>query len=238
MAEVKMDISEYEALKKVEFLLQESKEEQEKLYKQLDTIQKEKITLLSETANQVLYKKTIDIRHYRLGNVNPDLFYSFMNNWERYYRYGRGNISTRSCEESLMKAFFDILESLDTAVSTSEKEEEVTYKGLQEVRKEISEKLQASLDKKAKEAIAFQKENEKTVKLYKEAISVTIPSLLDSIDELKKDSEEKELLLKESISKVSYTNYLINEISLVLAKSTFFNRKSSLKKIYKLILNK
>jgi hypothetical protein len=245
MAEIKMDISEYEALKKVEVLLVESKAEQKKLYEELDKAQKEKIEVLNQMAYQVLQKKVITHKHYRIETPNEHLFDSFIRKWEEFSRYNSRNnmrdhimgYDSRGSKEYLCRAFFDVLGSVETSVAISENQEEISYKGLDVVREEITAEITSQIDKKCQEALDFQIINKGVVKLHVKNETEIIPKLNRRIDELEeKLTKVSEKSINTETELFAYKE-VISRIMKEALSATFFTRKLVLSNILTYINN-
>ena len=245
MAQIKMDISEYEALKKVETLLAQSIEEQKKLYEDLDKAQKEKIEVLNQMAYQVLQKKVITHKHYRIETPNEHLFDSFIRRWEEFSRYSSRNnmrdpimgYDSRSSKEYLCRAFFDVLASVETSVSTSESQEEVSYKGLDVVREEITAEVNSSITQKCQEALDFQRINKDVVKLHVKNETSIIPKLNKRIEELEQGLLEASNKIEKIEPELFDYKALISKINIEAFSTTFFNRKLVLSNILTYINN-
>lgn len=237
MAQIKMDISEYEALKKVESLLEESKAKQEKLYQELDKIQKEKIQVLNESAYQVVIKKIIVHRHIRLATVKENLFDIFLKKMYDFVKYYQGNFVAASLpyKEELSKAFFHILEDSEMTELVEEQEEVVSYKGLQQVTEELKEqittKIESQIDVKYKRALEFEKANKGLAKLHLKNETEVIPKLLSQIEELTKEVKVKEEKIEDLSLVLQKKKNLLSKIEENLSKVTFFNKGKIFSKI-------
>jgi hypothetical protein len=191
-------------------------------------------------AYQVLHKKTVHHKHYRLETADEHLFNSFIRKWEEFHRYqGRHPemYAGQSGKDYLCRVFFDILASVQSAVVTSESEESVSYKGLNEVKEEITAEVTLKIDQKCKEALAFQEANKQLAKLHAQNEVEIIPQLNKEL------AETKEILETTAKEKNKlYDVYLNQKLALMaiqerVTHSNFFRRGWAIHSIQEVLTN-
>ena len=151
---------------------------------------------------------------------------------------------SRASKDYLCRAFFDVLASVETSVSTSENQEEISYKGLDVVKEEITAEVTSKINKECKEALAFKQANKDLAKLHKENETEIIPKLNKEIEKLEKklikacaDLAEVSKETKNIETELSAYKELISKILKKVLSTTFFTRKLTLSVIVTYINN-
>ena len=187
MAEIKMDVSEYEAMQENKKLLEKALEKEEKLNKQIIDLKQEKIDSLKETEKKVVKIITRQTQEILLTK-KPDheimsdlsrLFYD-MNDPNRSYGY-----NPLSLVENMKHAFFQV-EKVESIVDDS-----VTIHGLDEVKSEI----RAELEKEVKDEVNRLKSSVKYMKQTEENNAsdlLKVAGLKSEVNTLKGDKEKLE----------------------------------------------
>lgn len=179
MAQIKMDVSEYEAMKKVESLLEKSLEKERKLQVKLEKVTKEKVDAMKAAAMKVVkvHKTQVTTNALELRSsdkVWDGLINLLCGNVESQSR-GGGHINIENLEVNMRmmlrrageqrmsqfgygivdmeKLFFNKVQSI------SQEDIETTMHGLDEVKAEIREEYKSSQDaatkRKLKEALVM-----------------------------------------------------------------------------------
>lgn len=230
MAEIKMDISEYEALKENKRLLEQSLKDLKEANEKVELLNREKVKALEEAkmkvvritreerTDHILTVREDAFRHglAELGNILgiPEL-------WRREYPY-----------EAMAQRLSKVLFRVTTSVSVPK--EEVTVHGLDEIKKELRKDLRKELG----EEITRKLEEAEKYREEKSELLLKFSSMVDEVEELKKDNSMlstnlTELSKKELISNLG--EQLVGDIEKALRRKNFFNSKQVLRDISKLI---
>lgn len=240
MAKIEMDVSEYEAMKKVETLLQESLEREKK---QADTIQQlnqEKIAALEQNENKITKISTKRVIQQALipSTDGGTRLNNVLSSWGIPV-YGMDFFGSQNHHvRELANALFEIKESeiIEDPI--------ITLQGMQESRTEIEEVIKGRIDQETKDSLArgqkAAEELEKTKTQLDRALSKLdysdksnkqlskqVDKLLAKRENLEKKIEETEKLL----SKFSGLSNLLNLIEEISSTYTAFNKGKSLSAI-------
>lgn len=219
MAQIKMDVSEYEQMKENTTLLKQALEREKELSNKVEILNKEKIQILKDSDYQVQYITKHKIIQYVLAKrpiAQIVQRFKMLMEDSRNIHY----ITSEYMDNDFFEVFFEIKE-LKSYDSTPE----IVTKGLDEVKVELREEEKEKLGKEFKEVL---KENKKlrninskllTTKKELNICNKEINSQSILLEDLQKDKENKIIQiceLEEQITKFK------NEILLCLNNNTFF----------------
>lgn len=204
MAEIKMDVSEYEAMKEKERLLKDSLKKERELQKVIENLTKEKLQALETAKMKVIKIKRVETRDFIIAKrvdatrVVRDLLISLGINIPRsmsFPSFGYGEVDI----DRLRDVFFEHGRTYSVP-----NVEETTIHGLDEITAEIKEDLKNSMDEQTKEKLKLAEEtlekNEKLVNgnssLMKEnrrleESNKRFSKLIDTLSIEDKDKEDK-----------------------------------------------
>lgn len=204
MAEIKMDVSEYEAMQENKKLLERALKKEEKLNKQIIDLKQEKIDSLKETEKKVvkiITRRTQEV----LLTKKPDheimrdlsnVFYQTQNN----IQYGYNHLSLI---ENMKHAFFQV-EKLESMVDDS-----VTIHGLDEVKSEIRSELEKEVEdevKRLKSSVEYMKqteENNASDLLKVAGLKSEVNTLKEELEEDRKKFDELKTRVYEAINELN-----------------------------------
>jgi hypothetical protein len=234
MAKIEMDISEYEAMKKVEKLLENSLQREQELSGAVELLQKEKIKIMEQNEKsvtiieekritQVLYGKITEEDAMRAICSIANVITGKSPNYNNY--------STAFLYDTLIEKLFKKSETQDCPPL----EKKVVYKGLDEVIERITKEVKESLDNKVKEKLKRLKVLETTYRDLSETYSqmkgeiFILESARETFDKQNdKLCKKVEHLTKRLIQVDSIPNLLFNVEKEVLSMNLFNkNQKKS-----------
>ena len=243
MAKITMDASEYEAMKKVEKLLEQSLEKERTLQTKLEKITKEKMEALEQSAMRVVKIHKVETRAIALRLRDTDEIWKHVAHLmgiktrvpaamdEMMSNYGYGVVD-------LERMFFKQTETI------SEKPSETTIHGLDEVTAEIREEYAKKQSKEVKSKLqgakAHQEENVTLLKASKQ-LSIDLDkkdramkAFVKELDALKEKTEKLEKNVETSISSVD----MLESIETVLKDGYgMWNKAEILDAILKILHN-
>lgn len=237
MAEIKMDISEYEAMKENKALLENSLKKERELQEQIKKITDEKTKMLEESSKRVVKIIKTEKREHLL-NKRPDKNYvyrSFLDtigvNWRAL-----PPIPDYINTDLLADVFFEKVTTFSHPIV------ETTTHGLDEIKNEIREDLLSKIDSDTKEKLKYAdetiiKNNELIVKInelevHSENVVKHNKSLLTQIEHLQSLLDCSITENKKIISENSNLKKIGEDVTkLVNDKYTIFNFKSKIKKL-------
>lgn len=210
MAEIKMDISEYDEMKKNASLLEEALKREKEQNDKIDTLKQEKLDTLKANEKSVTIITKSEVSEYLLQRRSAQEIIHSMNDFVQGARRGH---YTQDYAEDRINSFENIFFDKTKAYSTPY--EEITTKGLDDVKEDIRKELERNIDEevqsklkrltvteeelktvKAKEKETFyelsiaNRKNESVIKMKDLAVAET--------EELKERVENLLKLLKES----------------------------------------
>lgn len=231
MAKIEMDISEYEAMKEVKSLLENSLKEVMELQKTIKKLSEEKIKALEDAKMKVVKtSKSEIIEHFFVKRDANDAWRELCR-LLGFERIGMANAFLNINLDNLINVFFV------KHTSRSIPMDEVTICGLDDVKKEIMEELNRSYQSQIEEANDIQQNN-----------AVLLGKISDLTSE-KKNIYDKYNLAIERIDTLNELNEkLASEVKALEFKvyratecinvpHNFFNRKSIIEKLSKLLNN-
>ena len=255
MAKIEMDMSEYEAMKKVEKLLEESLQREKEMSLSIELLQKEKIKVMEQNKKSVTIieeKRTeeivsVKVSERQFGVAIENIFRAIKTpNSSRNYSYQNiGSIQDVAIEKLFTKT---------TIHDCPSRDKKVVYKGLDEVIDRITKEVKESIDKETQNSLSRLKELDKThIKLKEdldkvkgessliEEANITLRGENTTLKEQNK-SLDKEIkgLSKEFEKKrkqVSSISDLINEIEGEVKEMNLFNKRRKKSIISNLIIN-
>jgi len=182
MAEIKMDVSEYELLKENKAQLEKALEREKELNSNIETLNKEKIKVL-EDAKMKVVKITKVVREEHLLQRRNDI--SYLGHQLNVHRFRDS--------ESLLAFIINKGPELfyEKVTATSTPTEEVTFHGLDEIKIEIRSNLGESLDKEITEKLKQSEEN-----------SIKIKELITENSQLRADITFQKILETEQLDKI------------------------------------
>lgn len=219
MATITMDTSEYEAMKKVEKLLEASVENERKLAEEIKKLNAEKIKALEDAKMKVVKISKIESKQYILAKLDLPMLYARFEDLRTLlnpsaFTY-RTSMSGRGLDENRVKLIGALLEQCYKVEHKSElKEETVETFGLDEIKKEIREDLDKGLSAEVKRKMQIADNSFETItKLKQENRDLTanqsnlIIDLNKALEEQKKTANalEKEMLFSYEQSTVINT---------------------------------
>lgn len=246
MAEIKMDVSEYNEIMENKKLLKESLEREKELNDQIQKLNKEKLKAYEDAKMQVVYQNKKVIEEVNIESVDVDELYGYMTHRRYDGRSGR-YIYEKSpfvYSENILNRF------IRKTKVVREEPTEITVKGLDEVKIELRKDIESKLDKEIYDKISKYDKLSKIIgEKDKEISSFHKKELtyLDEIDSLNKHIEsvehnfEKKVKecseLSSKLSKQKESLETINEIRSILSDGfgKVFNKSSLLNKISKLV---
>ena len=212
MAEVKMELSEYKRLEKVEEDLRESLKTQKEYAEQIDQLRKEKIEALEDAKMKVVYVHKTEKREFVVTKQDPyhvmDVLYNLIHMMKE--RGGPNSLVQRELRYFMDKAF----ETRE--VTSMDIKPTVTTKGLDEVKVELKEKITKELKGKVEDAEKVLKEkadlilaNEELKKEVAQTMALKLDMEQEFIASQKKLKFYRERIDKamEVLKKVGWTNY-------------------------------
>lgn len=196
MATITMDTSEYEAMKKVEKLLEASVENERKLAEEIKQLNTEKIKILEEASMKVVKISKIETREHLLFKVDKRILQSKFEDirvlLNRPIERGWSDRESRNYE-----MITNILESCyDKPVTTGFPVTTIETHGLDEVKKEIREDLEKELSDEVKRKMQIADTAFETITKLKQENKELITNQSKLILELDSTSKEKDLLEK------------------------------------------
>lgn len=222
MAQIKMDISEYEAMKENKKLLEASLENERKLQDEVKKLSEEKIKALEEAKMKVV-KITKISKHEHVLVKRPDnnyIFHKFMN-----------LLGINIPPHAIFPSNFNINELIDSFFekqqSISQPCEEITTHGLDEIKSEIREDLKAQLNDDIKSKI---ERADKALTLNNELLT-KIENIESENYNLKLDNTNLMLEIRELKEKIKTFDKLKNYITELQGNISLFNFKSKFKQL-------
>lgn len=232
MSEVKMDMSEYEAIMETKRLLQESLENQKELQDKIERLQVEKIKALEDAKMMVVKKTTINVYHH-LYKRNKDLGRSIENmlialgvDTNNIRIYDRYSMYANSVDEGTLNTIIDNLFKFEKQAEPEQTS--ITTHGLDEVKEELRKEYYAEQDADVVEKLSererlliqmneLRKDNDSLTsrnfvldmsnKSYLEKIEGLEQSINEKTEELKNTSKELKVLRDDyDIIKVKYSD--------------------------------
>lgn len=229
MAEIKMDVSEYELLKENKKLLEDSLKKERELSEEIAKLKEEKIKALEDAKMKVIKINKQEITEYRYINTEyanrylPELIYRIQNN-----RNGNPLLDSSISEEIFNKLFKKVT-SISTPIN------EITTIGLDEVKKELREDIESKINKDIQNKLSnADKVLELNNKLTKEIRELDIENnlLLKNNKSLKEELEIESNLAK-SFKEDSID---LDKVSQILLKPyNFWNSRNIVKEIKEII---
>jgi len=193
MAQIKMDISEYEAMKETKRLLEASLKRERQQQDRIDELHKEKIKAYEDAKMKVIHTVKTSVTEHLLVKRSPKEIFARL---RAYFYSSEGEPYALN---QLQDIFFDKTTSYGSSIEPT-----ITTKGLDEVKEELREVIEKDVkyDKKRTEEI-FNKQHEflaQISKLEKETSVLHDEAMENSRLLEKKETKIKELT--ETISKV------------------------------------
>ena len=237
MAEIKMDISEYELLKENKKLLEESLKKERELQATIDKLSKEKIKALEDAKMKVIKIVRNESTEYLMQKRdNYHVVHQLRMMLSRPDSSGYRTIDSMNFQD-----FGDMLFEKVKSYSIEPKEE-ITTCGLDEVKAEIRKDLESKIDSNTKKKLddadvaltklsELLKENDESLKLIK--------TLNYTINELTKVNEnavkEINILKKELVENKGEFLTVVNLIGVLKDGYTFWNKSKLLDEIIKIL---
>ena len=240
MAQIKMDISEYESMKENKKLLEDSLENERKLKKQIDILNQEKIDALKQSSKQIVKEnKTIVIEHKL---VRKDLNV-FMRNLLR--KIGVNPNYADNLRANEFGGVETIVDELFDNTYTTKPKQSIEIIGLDDAKIEIKNILTKEFEEELAELNSLKENLLNKDNLLKDRIS-KLKNAHKYIEELKEvnliiDENNRDLQLKvnelsEKLEKFKYNEKAIDLINNVIHKDNSIFKRNVLRKI-KEILN-
>ncbi len=221
MAKIEMDISEYEAIKKTERVLEDALKREKDLQDQIKTLNEEKIKALEDAKMKIIkIKRTSRTECIYVKKSVKDIWRDI----EYFFRVNySGNLSHsfESYTDQLISMFFE-----KRTLCSEEPIEETITCGLDEIKSEIKQEIEKKVEEKLKRADGL---NSLVSKLEKE--------IWDLKQENSKLVKANSCLLEENKSSINSKEKL-NEIELEINKKIKWFSKSKVLSKIKLIINK
>lgn len=142
MATITMDTSEYEALQKNIKLLEESRERESELHKEIQKLKDEALQELLDNSKKVsIVKQTTKVETIHIKKDINDIFRYMEKLFSRYYNGNLIGMSDNDKVKYCIEAFFYIQSK------TTVEDQTVTTKGFDEVKEEFEKLYKENLDK-------------------------------------------------------------------------------------------
>jgi len=170
MAKIKMDMSEWEAMKKVQKLLEESLAKEKSLRSKVENLQKEKIDALKSNEKIVTIHKKVTTSETIQCKISPHHIVDrikrafaenrssriddFMNHGHQDYSNHRMDVMQHDEVKELCSYFFTEKHEL----KDSPELDNITYKGLDQVKADIAKDYEESMSEQHKEIISSHKD--------------------------------------------------------------------------------
>lgn len=242
MAKIEMDISEYEIMKENKKLLENSLEKERGLQQRIEQLNKEKIEALEEAKMKVVKISKVETMEHVLvkrdfediwGRMREFLLNSFHNNPHQGLLTNRVDSYLQSEGRKLIDICFE------KTSSSLFSEPTITTHGLDEIKKELSEKLKKQISEnydREMEVVRNSKNEIQRMRGELQKAEKCCDDVLKQNTELIKDLESKESALKEKEvaiqtleSKLSVTAKIISMIN--ASNAGFFSASAQLKAI-------
>ncbi len=201
MAKIEMDMSEYEAMKKVENNLQASLDNERDLRSKIEELQKENIRVLEEAKHKVVVETIETVEEIRLKRIEHGINYSTNGTYIDPFIYGlekaifalkSGNLTPSSFLDNFAEKNFEKTEFKSGPTKT------YTYsQSIKELENDIQTRLEEGMDKEHKETLEFGNRCIIENKKLKEEIS----SSMKYSEKLTKDLEETKIELEKTKDK-------------------------------------
>lgn len=225
MAEIKMDVSEYEAMKENKALLEKALKEKDDLYAEIKKLNQEKIDALLEAKMKVVRVVRNEFAEHKLVIKSPE---EIMVDLNRMFRGEFGDY--HNAVRYLSDIFFD-----RKPATSKSSTEEVTTQGLDDIKAELRKEIEADISEDVRDklkdyatqgrAILQLQEDNRSLKEDKKTIDSIIYDLNQKLKTATDVSEVRSEALK-------VTNKIIDDIeTLASVPAPFFGRAAVLKKI-------
>lgn len=145
MAQIKMDVSEYDEMKKNALLLEEALKREKEQNDRISTLEKEKIDALKANEKSVTVIKRSEVHEYLLQRRSPNEIIQSMNQFVQGARRGSYTMEYATDRLNNFESIF-----FDKSKSYSIPSEEVTIKGLDEVKAEIRRDVENKISEETK----------------------------------------------------------------------------------------
>lgn len=244
MAEIKMDVTEYDSLRKNIELAEKRAKDLKEAQDKIEKLQQEKIDALKLAEKQVIY--TRHTRHEEVMMTRKPS-YNIMREMENFIMrnrrgsgYGVGSLSGGYIESSgygvdyLISMFFD-----KKVVSNEPVQELITTKGLDEVKSELRLEIESKIDEETKAKLKRLAEVEPQLENLKGQVKSLEKKVVDITEEAMKASSEaaksaKELDKLNKVYKLRGTFFNLIEQEVKAPMATFFGKSRKLKEINRL----
>jgi hypothetical protein len=249
MEQIKMDVSEYEAMQENKKLLEESLKREKELSAEVSKLQKEKIEALKQNEKRVVKVTTHKSRQFIIQKL-PD--YEIAQRIEREFSYllrtgaaGRGFKPTRLINNDadlagfkrLADLFFDIEKAHDVVDN-----EEITTHGLDEIKKELREQIESGITtaqkKKLEDAkVALKKQNELIEKIEhlqddNNALQSSLQRRNEALEDLRFEIDRLSLEVQNARGFLDFFNHVKLELQ---GKIPVFGKREILENLTRLV---
>jgi hypothetical protein len=201
MAKIEMDMSEYEAMKKVENNLQASLDNERDLRNKIEELQKENIRVLEEAKHKVVIETIETVEEIRIKRIDHGLDYLSSGNFTHPFIYGLEKaVSELKLGNLTPSIFLDRFAEKNFQKSEFKSGPNKTYKysqSIKDLENEIQTRLEEGMDKEYKETLEFGNKCMIDNKKLKEEIS----SCIKYSEKLTKDLEEANIELEKTNDK-------------------------------------
>lgn len=230
MATVTMDISELKLMEENKALLEKALEREEQLKESIELILEEKekaiedkLKAYEEAKMSVAYIKRITRKEYRLQTYHTD---------DKYYlRLYRECFRQDNNPDTISIFINKLFNTYSSTTFTENHEDEVEYKGFNEVRSEIKKELELNLSKETKDKIDNYNElsnDYNRIDEYNKLLVNDNKTLQEDFDKMKNEYEKTKITYQATIDELVNKISLISKIERRVNERGLFNKNTIL----------